>query len=387
MNLLITAVSSATAPSSVCRHAYNLVRCAANRKEVLQVTLAVGKWQTLYFHRLFKLHDSKINVISVGTSNNALARHLWHLHDLPHLAQALAIDVIHLSFPVPIRRSSLPCPVLVSLHDLKPCNENDSFGFPANFFNRVFLHHCLMEVDCVACVSESMLSRLTMRFPRIARGKAVVVNNCTTLQFNDLVRPAGLQSRFVLVVAQHPLNKGISLALEAFAELLRKKKIEKETLLLVIGNHGPETTAIRSDIKQRTLESKVQLVTEVNEGELRWLYENCEVLIVPSLTEGYGVPVLEGLLCGSRVVCSDITDFREIGGRSCHYFDLHAKSQSAAMITAVCNALAEPARPAERAERFSTETAGREYLALYAHLKKMVLSNVEDKREAGCAIG
>src|SRR5271168_2416946 len=153
MNILITAVSAATGPSGICRHAYNLVRCAASRKEVLQITLAVGKWQEVYFRNSFKLGDAKLTVVSVDIANDAFARNLWYLQKLPYLAEDVAADIVHLSFPVPIRRSALRCPVLLSLHDLYPYDEPNNFGFPRVFFNRVFLQQCLKEVDYVACVS------------------------------------------------------------------------------------------------------------------------------------------------------------------------------------------------------------------------------------------
>jgi glycosyltransferase involved in cell wall biosynthesis len=377
MNLLITAVSSATGPSGICRHAYNLVRCAASRKEVLRITLAVGKWQKSYFQNSFKLEDAKLTVVSVDISNDAFTRNLWYLRELPSLANSVAADIVHLSFPVPILRSTLRCPVVVSLHDLYPYDEPDNFGFPKVFFNRVFLQQCLKEVDCVACVSETTLSRLKMRFPRFSRKKAVVIHNCVTIRANELTVSACEGCQFVLMVAQHRANKNIPMALKVFDELLQKEKIDKQTLLLLVGNGGPETAAIKSAIKQRALEKKVKLVAGVSDGELRWLYENCELLIAPSSMEGFGLPVVEALLCGSRVVCSDIPAFREIGGEACHYFDLHAESGFSAMTVAICNALAEPAREAQRLERFSLENIAGQYAALYVQLRKDAFDTVE----------
>jgi glycosyltransferase involved in cell wall biosynthesis len=380
MNLLITAMSSATGPSGICRHAYNLVRCAASRKEVLQITLAVGKWQKSYFQNSFRLEDAKLTIVPVDISNDAFARNLWHLRELPSLADGIAADIVHLSFPVPIRRSTLRCPVVVSLHDLYPYDEPDNFGFPKVFFNRVFLQQCLKEVDCVACVSEATLSRLKMRFPRVAHRKAVVVHNCVTIRSKELRLPACEWCQFVLMVAQHRANKNIRLALQVFDELQQREKISKQTLLLLVGNGGPETAAIKAAIKQRALEKRVKLIAGVSDGELRWLYENCELLIAPSSMEGFGLPVVEGLLCGSRVVCSDIPAFREIGGGACHYFDLHAESASSAMIAAICNALAEPARPAKRLDRFSLENIAGEYAALYMQLRKDAFDKVEMRK-------
>jgi glycosyltransferase involved in cell wall biosynthesis len=373
MNLLITAISSATGPSGICRHAYNLVRCAASRGEVLQITLAIGRWQELYFRNSFNLESTRVRIVSVDISNDAFARNMWYLRELPKLADEVAADIVHLSFPVPIRRSVMRCPVVVSLHDLYPYDEPNNFGFPKVFFNRVFLQQCLKEVDCVACVSETTLSRLKVRFPRFAHRKSVVVHNCVTIGSIEPVLPVGQQCKFVLMIAQHRANKNIPLALKVFEEVLQRRAIDQHALLLLVGNHGPETAAIRSLIGQRSLEASVRLIDGVTDGELRWLYENCEFLMVPSSMEGFGLPIVEGLVCGSRVVCSDIPAFREIGGEACHYFDLHAESDSSAMVEAICNALAGPARPAKRLERFLLETSAREYAALYSQLREDAL--------------
>jgi glycosyltransferase involved in cell wall biosynthesis len=269
------------------------------------------------------------------------------------------------------------CPVIVSLHDLYPYDEPNNFGFPKVFFNRVFLQQCLKEVDCVACVSETTLSRLKARFPRFAHRKAVVVHNCVTIDSNELVLPEWGRCRFALMVAQHRANKNIPLALRAFEELLRKEKIDKHTLLLLVGNEGPETAAIRSLMEQLSLKTNVKLIDGVSDGELRWLYTNCELLMAPSSMEGFGLPVVEGLFCGSRVVCSDIPAYREIGGDACHYFDLHAESDCSAMVAAICNALTEPARRAKRLERFLSENVAKEYAALYVQLTEEALETAK----------
>jgi len=374
MNLLITAVSSATGPSGICRHAYNLVRCAASRGDMTQITLVLGKWQRYYFQKSFNLDAEKIRVVCIDISNDAFARNMWYLRGLPELADEVAADLVHLSFPVPIRRRFFRCPVVVSLHDLYPYDEPNNFGFPKVFFNRVFLQQCLSEVDSVACVSEATLSRLKTRFPRIAHRKATVVHNCVTIDANGLGTTVSDEGPFVLMVAQHRANKNIPLALKVFQELLENKILDDQTVLVLVGNHGPETAAIRSLIKKRTLEKRVKLIDKVSDGELRALYANCKFLMAPSLTEGCGLPVAEGLFCGSRVVCSDIPAFREIGGEACHYFDLHAESGSAAMVAAVCDALAEPVRQAKRLDRFSLEHVAKEYAVLYAQLREDALT-------------
>lgn len=377
MNLLVTAMSSATGPSGICRHACNIVRCAAEMKGILKITLVVGKWQKAYFITLLKEQNAKLLIVSVDIPNGAFARNVWYLKCLPNLAKDLDIDIVHLSFPVPIRRSLIQRPVIASLHDLYPYDEPNNFGFPKVFFNRVFLQQCLKEVDCVCCVSEATLSRLKAHFPRLADGKVVVICNCVMLRDEESIPPMWMRCPFVLMVAQHRANKNILLALRAFAELLQSSKVTKDTLLLLVGNEGPETEVIKATIKQMRLESSIKLLDSVTDGELRWFYENCELLIAPSLTEGFGLPVVEAAVCGSRVVCSNIPAFREVGGKSSHYFDLHAESGSSAMVQAICDALAEPIRRPEGLERFSQQNVAKEYETLYTRLREDFMRGTE----------
>lgn len=271
MNVLISAVSSATGPSGICRHAYSLACCATRRAEVSQVIIVVGKWQVSYFKELFRLDHVKINLVSANVSNTALARNNWYLQKLHALAIAEMADVIHLSFPVPIRRSKLPCPLVVSLHDLYPYDEPKNFGFPRVFFNRTFLHQCLREADAIVCVSETTHSRLGVRFPRIARRKSVVVYNPVNISSTQRIVPTCENRPFFLMISQHRSNKNIPMAIEVFKVLLHRQLINSQTSLLVVGNSGPETGIIESMIKRSGLERAVQLLNGLADDELSWL--------------------------------------------------------------------------------------------------------------------
>jgi glycosyltransferase involved in cell wall biosynthesis len=172
------------------------------------------------------------------------------------------------------------------------------------------------------------------------------------------------------MIAQHRKNKNIPLAIKAFDELIRITKGHNYLSLMVIGNEGPETAAIKSLIEQRSLETSIEMIDGVTDGQLRWLYTNCEFLMAPSSIEGFGLPIAEGLFCGCRIVCSDIPAFREIGGDACHYFDLHAEAGPSAVVQAISKALREPAMPAKQLDRYVMENVAREYAALYMHLIK-----------------
>ena len=123
-------------------------------------------------------------------------------------------------------------------------------------------------------------------------------------------------------MAQHRRNKNIALALKVFDEALRTSAIDPETQLVVVGVTGPETDRIRKQIELTRLDRRVVLLSGIKDTELEWCYRNCELLLAPSLLEGFGLPVVEALMAGCRVVCSDIPAFREVGGNACHYVRL-----------------------------------------------------------------
>ena len=158
------------------------------------------------------------------------------------------------------QRSSLQCPVVVSLHDLYPYDEPDNFGFPRVFFNRVFLHQCLKRggLHCL-CLGGDLIE-VKGTISRFAHRKAAVVPNCVTIHSIEPELPGVELGRFLLIVAQHRANKNIPLAIKVFEELWHRDKIRRsDVIMLLLGNHGPETATIMALIKQGALEKRVQL--------------------------------------------------------------------------------------------------------------------------------
>jgi len=100
---------------------------------------------------------------------------------------------------------------------------------------------------------------------------------------------------------------------------------------------------------------------------LQWCYRNCEVLVSPSITEGFGLPVAEALLAGCRVVCSEITAHWEIGAGRCRFVNLQYDGERK-LAEAIVESLSEPKpRPIELPE-LSARRIMRQYLDLYLRL-------------------
>src|ERR1700684_3943698 len=107
--------------------------------------------------------------------------------------------------------------------------------------------------------------------------------------------PGSSSIPFFLCVAQHRRNKNILLALRTLVRLLREKAVHPGAQLVIVGIPGPETANIHRFIRDARIEANVLLLSGISEAELQWCYRNCEALLAPSLTEGFGLPVAEAL--------------------------------------------------------------------------------------------
>jgi glycosyltransferase involved in cell wall biosynthesis len=82
------------------------------------------------------------------------------------------------------------------------------------------------------------------------------------------------------------------------------------------------------------------------------------------MTEGFGLPVAEGLLAGCRVICSNIPALREVGGDHCHYFEL-GQDEEEALANSITTSLKQPKPPAIALPHLSAEVLASEYTNLY----------------------
>lgn len=87
------------------------------------------------------------------------------------------------------------------------------------------------------------------------------------------------------------------------------------TMLVIAGKKStPYGSFLEQEVAARSLSARVHLPGEVSDGDRQWLYGHCEAFLFPSLTEGFGFPVLEAMLCGKPVFLSRRTSLPEIAG-------------------------------------------------------------------------
>jgi glycosyltransferase involved in cell wall biosynthesis len=123
--------------------------------------------------------------------------------------------------------------------------------------------------------------------------------------------------RFIMYVGRPFPHKNLPRLIEAFISL---KTTEPDLKLVLVGKKDVVYSQIEKNTESQGVDNIV-FTDFVSEGQLRWLYENCQAYVFPSLSEGFGLPGLEAMVHGAPVVSSNATCLPEVYSEAAEYFD------------------------------------------------------------------
>lgn len=384
MNIVIAAMSAPANMNGVSRHAASLARALLTTRVISEIHFIAGAWQREMFRNALGESDARLHFHWIPLREANLSRLFWYFRELPCIAEQLQADIVHLTFPAPTALATYPCATVLSLHDLYPFDIPGNFGLLKSAIARHTISQCVQRVDAIACVSSVTQMDFARRFPTLAH-KAQVIHNVVEFRASASLSAhlSVLKGRsFILCVAQHRSNKNIPLAIRVFARLIGEKILPEEARLVVVGIPGPETRRIQEEIGKLRLNRKVLLASGLSDAEMRWCYENCAILLAPSRTEGFGLPIAEAILAGARVVCSDIPAFREVGGEACHYVPW-TPDQVDTYVRSIREALGAAPDRGTLPLQLSAASIGERYVSLYANLGITPVSGTNWLHRAG----
>ena len=258
---------------------------------------------------------------------------IWQQASLPRLLKPWRPDV----FLAPYNTAPLLLPrrtrLVLVLHDLILLQ---SFGATAirarivNSYRRRLIPLSVARSSYVLTVSEFSRDRILEHFPK-AR---VVVIPCT-IPDSWFVRPRNPQQRdnYILLVTAPPPHKNTARALRAYARYVSMAGADAANLRIVgLAGAGESFPAIVHELR---LNEKVVFEPFVSTATLQSLYRRAKAVLVPSLLEGFGIPVLEGMASGTPVITSRSSSLAEVGGEAVQYFDPLDEASIAASIFAL----------------------------------------------------
>lgn len=251
-----------------------------------------------------------------------------------------SFDVFHSQFSVPPFLCSRS---VLTIFDL-------AFERYPQFFNRKLLLQMkvLMPWSCrrahhIITISESS-KRDIVDFYRVEPERVTVTYPGASDNYQPLdqgqaqarLRQAyGIESPFMLYVGNLEPRKNLSRLLEAFAQLKRKDRIAHK--LVIVGQKAWLYDNIFETLRKHSLEQQVILTGYVPGADLPVLYNAASVMVYPSLFEGFGLPVIEAMACGTPVITSYGSSLEEIASGAAVLVDPYSILSIAAGIEKVAN--------------------------------------------------
>lgn len=175
----------------------------------------------------------------------------------------------------------------------------------------------------------------------------------------------GLEPGYLLFVGTLSERKNSRRIVEAFAQ----SGLSKETSLVMVGPSGRYAQSTLEAVAAHGLEDRVRVIGYVPDVDLPWLYAGASCFVFPTLYEGFGIPLLEAMATGCRVLTSDTGAAPEVTGGLAVHVDPYSTE---AIADGLFRALTTPddvvRRAQEHARHYTWERSARATLDLYRNM-------------------
>ena len=267
---------------------------------------------------------------------------------------------------------------VITIHDLKYIIAPSffpEFSISKKLYMSLSIRSSVKRARKVIVVSESTKEDLMRLFgvpaPKIsvvplAVGKRFAVS-LNKEEIKIKLKKKGIHGKYFLFVGERRPHKNIVRLIEAF-KIFKDRNSEKYQLVIV-GKRYSNYTVPEQKIKELDLESNVIMVGYVPDEELPLYYQGAEMLVFPSIYEGFGIPILEAMACGIPVITSNISSMPEVAGNAAVLVNPYETNEIAAAMQRICSNrdLRKDliAKGSKNVKRFSWEKTAEKTLSVY----------------------
>jgi glycosyltransferase involved in cell wall biosynthesis len=251
-------------------------------------------------------------------TSRPVVRIFWEQVVQPFALRKERVDLLHaLAFVAPLIS---PCPSVVTIYDLSFLLYPESFKRSKRFYLGLFTRLSARRARRIVVISEST-KRDVVRLLGVSPEKVEVVYCGIDEAFRPLAEDQvaafrskrGLPERFILFVGTIEPRKNVTRLIEAFADL----RFAICDLRLVIGGaKGWFYEDVFARVEELGLEGEVMFPGYIPVSELPLWYNAAELFVYPSLYEGFGLPPLEAMACGTPVVTANTSSLPEVVGEA-----------------------------------------------------------------------
>ncbi len=293
--------------------------------------------------------------------------YLWRESVLAPLLKKEGVDVFH--SPVSAIPVGGDCAKIATVHEVPWLERNNSMGPMAGVeaSRRVWLYLNVRWARRIVAVSERTRANILRLHPS-AKEKVVVIHHGVDERFSPASTPTpATDEPYLLFVGAARRKKNVAGLLAAFAQL--PEELRRTTRLVLAGIRNPKEFGLEARAQQLRIADRVRFAGYVSDAELVLLYRGAAALVFPSLFEGFGLPPLEAMACGTPVIASTGGALPEVVGNAALLVQPGDVQQLAAAMHHVLESEGLRAdlrrRGFERVQAFSWRRAAEKVLDLY----------------------
>jgi len=285
------------------------------------------------------------------------------------------IDVYHATDYLVPRLASTP--VVATLYDAIPLAHPSWANPRLRTVKNWLLRRCAQAADLVIAISQAAVAELVEHYGVAPESIRVVPLGVSDRWFDrpgdDFIRNTlahrGLRPGFILHVGTLQPRKNLDALISAYETL--PLPLRSDHQLVLVGKYGWGADELRARLERLGSEARVVWLDYVERDELHALYCAAGLFAYPSLSEGFGLPVLEALACGLPIVASDLPVLHEVADATARLVDPLRIDAIADAIETALAAKADPAHAAARrahARKFTWASCAARTVAVYREL-------------------
>jgi len=292
-------------PTGLTTYASNLVSACPFPNATLLA--AAGKLSLSHSLSHYRHYDIPGDLSSDYGTRGHMRRLLWTQFQLPKLYRRLNASLLF--SPVPEAPLGMDCSYMVMVHDLIPLHFKQ-WKSPLKYYFRYYVPQVLHQARHIICNSQATADDV-VNFYQVPAAKItpiLLAHDPQNFRFLDLPK----QNYFIYVGRCDPY-KNLERALNAFARLASGHDYE----FWIVGPPDKRYTPhLQFQAEQLNIAHQVKFLDYVAYDQLPILLNQAIALVFPSLWEGFGLPVLEAMACGTPVITSNLASLPEVTGNA-----------------------------------------------------------------------
>jgi len=269
-------------------------------------------------------HPNFTKILYPPVLNQPLLNLAWHNLGLPQQKY----DVLHIPSyrRIPLLKRTK---VVATVHDLAAFSVNAKYDRARMVFNRKVVPSMIRRADHVIAVSHHTKANIVRLTGYPAEQISVIYSGIDHALFQPHAKDEArrrlaelhrVEKPFFVYVSrlEHPAKNHVRL-IEAFERFKRENDGVHQLVFAGADWHGADMIRARAD--QSPVREDIIFLGFVPMSSLPLLYSGCDLMVYPSLFEGFGFPIVEALACGAPVVCSNTSSMRELADGRLPMFD------------------------------------------------------------------